>query len=198
MLMSKAEFAFQETAKIMFERGPVYFWTFTFADVKDDWKYGYHWDRFNTHLRNFYWGNVGGVRVVEPHEEHGLHFHVLVNRRMNIHWIKRIAGRAGMGHVWVKKCDRGTIPYMAMYLKKTWNEDNPLHDGVRRWSPFGNIRSVKMRNVQMCSPFMDKFRELKMRLNRTFTFGEYKTLCAMYERGEDIMDLTGQGEPAPF
>jgi len=175
--MNKSQFAFEQTAQMMFERGPVILWTFTFREVYPDWNYSYLWDKFSRELANWFWGNVGGLRVVEAHREHGLHFHVLLNRRVPFTAIDRMARKHGFGHSLAEVADQGAIRYLVPYLRKQWRDRDPLHCGMRRWSAFGNIVRVRVGNVECDSRSVRLIKSCKIALNQSqFSYGEIQLL----------------------
>src|ERR1700761_2560151 len=97
------------SASRMFELYPsVYFWTFTWPKCMPDWRYVYSWNDFSNALCSFMGRTLYGLRVWEIHPgeySHGLHCHALLNRRINIHIVKRLAKKYGLGHCWVTKAD---------------------------------------------------------------------------------------------
>ena len=150
--VSKTSAAFLLTADRLFQEFPnsVYFWTFTWPTVMSDWRYGYSWNSFATRIRNFFGGTVVGVRVVEIHPgefSHGLHYHALVSRRLNIHIVRRIAKACGMGLCWVVKADTATKFYLAKYLTK----ESELSKGCRKWGTIGGFKPCTVRNLEIDS-----------------------------------------------
>jgi len=84
-----------------------------------------------------------GVRVIEPHERHGLHYHALLNVRVPIEFVQRIGKRYGFGRVHVKRCDIGAAHYLIPYVGKA----SFLSSGIRRWSTVGGFVGVKCKDV---------------------------------------------------
>lgn len=157
--MNKSKAAFLLSAEKLFSLGEkVYFWTFTFKNVYPDWWYPKHWRIFAQKIGNLYGGYVCGLRVLEAHEEHGLHYHLLVNRRLSIHHIRRIAEPLGIFwvHVHKKPVNIGTAHYLAKYLAK----DSPKLHGVHRWGTFGSFRGVKVNDVEIESDYMTARRRM--------------------------------------
>jgi len=154
--MTKTQAAFIMSVDRLFEISKrVYFWTFTFKNTYPDWWYPVAWSRFSRDVKNLYGGYICGLRVVEPHPNgHGLHYHLLVNRRMSIYFIRRIGERYGMGRISVDKRPAG--PHSGKYLSKYLVKDveRPLH-GVARWGPFGNFCHVRKNDVVIESPYME-------------------------------------------
>lgn len=147
--VTKSKAAFLMTTERMFRcSNQVYFWTFTWPKCMPDHRYQFSWHSFITDLNNFFGQTVVGVRVWEVHEgnlSHGLHCHALINRRLNIHIIKRLCKKHGLGICWVKKADEGAMFYLAKYLTK----ENQLSKGMRQWGTIGGMPSVKVNNIQV-------------------------------------------------
>lgn len=151
--MTKSKAAFLLTCEKLFDIGdPVYFWTFTFKNVYPDWWYPAAWRVFIREVGDIYGGMFYGVRVIEPHDEHGLHYHMLINRRISIHHVRRIAGKVGIFWVDVVKrpVDRAASFYLAKYLTK----DTYRLYGVHRWHTVGALVSVRVNDVEVDSSYM--------------------------------------------
>ncbi|HYE31956.1 MAG TPA: hypothetical protein VEH27_11040 [Methylomirabilota bacterium] len=161
MFMSKSEFAFRMSAQKFFdEQRHVYFWTFTCKQVHPDWYYSQIWSRFFREIQNLYGGTVQGLKVVELHDNHGIHWHTLLNIRVGVQQVRRIAKRYGIGRVHAKKADLGSIGYLAKYissdLRKTGKE---LHARVARWQCIGHFVGVRKCNVEISgTAFIDRVR----------------------------------------
>lgn len=144
--ISKSSAAFYMTCERLFQTQEyVYFWTFTFKNVYADWIYSNAWAGFIRELSNWYGQGLFGVRVIEPHKSHGLHYHALLNQRIPIGLVRRIGKKYGIGHVWVKRADPGSIGYLAKYLQKA--KDNPLHPGMQRWHTVGGFVGVRKNDL---------------------------------------------------
>ena len=79
----KSRSAFEFTVRKMLRQNPkLYFWTFTFREVHSQKDAMDVWNQFLTLLKR----KLGfrGVRVLELHEDHGCHFHVITNQRFQI------------------------------------------------------------------------------------------------------------------
>ena len=154
--MTKTQAAFLLSVEKLFAMSKaVYFWTFTFKKVYPDWWYPGAWRKFALDVTNLYGGYVCGLRVLEAHKEHGLHYHLLVNRRINIHLMLRMAKRYGFGRIGVERADKGSGRYLAKYLAK----ENKLH-GVARWHSFGAFEAVRVSDVVIESEYMEVRRSL--------------------------------------
>lgn len=154
--MTKSEAAFRLSAEILFEESaPIYFWTFTFEDVYHHWEYPGAWRRFVRDIADLYAGALRGLRVIEPHVEHGLHYHALLNERVYVGLVRRIGKRYGIGRVQVERANRGSIDYLAGYLSKEFGRQRPLHVGGARWGGVGGFAPVRVRDVEVQSPQME-------------------------------------------
>jgi len=147
------------TCQRFFEVWPKpYFWTFTFRDVMpDDW-YPQHWHRFIVHLNNLHGGHIMGVRVVELHEEHGLHYHAILNMRISIHLVNRIARKYGIGRVGVEECNFGAAEYLVPYLNP--RDGAKITKGMRQWGTIGGFKGTKTCDIEIDSPFHRNMRLL--------------------------------------
>lgn len=152
--MTKSKAAFLMSAQALFGLGRrVYFWTFTFKNTYPDWWYPAAWRKFALAVYNLYGGDVCGLRVIEAHKEHGLHYHLLVNRRMSIHLIRRIA--TPLGIFWIHVSKRAVPFAAALYVSKYVTKYGPkLHEGIHRWNTFGAFQAVKKNSVIIDSPYM--------------------------------------------
>jgi len=147
----KSRTAFQRTVeKMEQEAGKLYFWTFTYRDVHSLKVAMRLWNEFLTILKR----KLGfrGVRVLELHDEHGVHFHVLTNKRYKIRPILAIGERYGFGRTdvrWVKDV-AGGIAYLCKYLSK---RRSACLKGVRLCAAFGNIDRTRVVDIVVDSPF---------------------------------------------
>jgi len=146
-MLTKTKAAFLMSAFRFFDTFPkVYFWTFTWKDVRNDDWYMYQWNLMLRDFQDHYGKKLVGLRVVEAAEGgHGLHFHVLLNQRFSIHIIKRLGRRYGLGRVSVVKADEGAAWYLSKYMGKN---SLPLADGVRRWGALGGFKPTRCRDIQ--------------------------------------------------
>lgn len=152
--MTRSEAAFHLSCEKLFdENDNIYFWTFTFTDVLDDWIYSYRWKGFaRTLCQCLYGGTLLGLRVIEPHESHGLHYHALLNQRVWVRMVRRIGKRWGIGRVHVEKADRDTARYLAKYLRK-----GAFNSPVRlsKWGTVGGFKAVRVQDIIVESGFND-------------------------------------------
>lgn len=140
------------SARILFEHSPknIFFWTFTWREVHNDWDYNLLWNNFARRLLDIY-PFACGLRVVEIHPGgHGLHYHLLVNKRISVQLVRRIASRYGIGWVWVERATWGSVSYLSKYLTK----DKGRLFRVHRWGSFGSWTAVRTNNIVIDSPYM--------------------------------------------
>jgi len=153
---TKSQAAFIMSVDRLFSLGQkVYFWTFTFKNVYHEWEYPVLWDRFLKGLEYAHGsGRAGrvirGLRVLEPHKQHGLHFHMLTTKRLSIHIVRRVGKRFGMGRIGVEACDRGTGYYLAKYLGKN---QKAFCTRRRSWGSVGGFMQCKVKDVEVDSAF---------------------------------------------
>jgi len=156
-IFSKSQAAFILSCERLFDCYPkCYFWTFTFVDCMPDWWYPKHWSRFVRDLSDLYGGCLFGMKVLEPHTEHGLHYHAILNRRVSVHLVRRIGKRYGIGRVQVKRADMGSAYYLAKYLSK----GGAIHKGMHRWNTVGGFVGVKCKNIEIDSPYHRTMKKL--------------------------------------
>lgn len=153
-MWSRSEAAFRFSAAKLFEvYGEIYFWTFTFRDVMPDWWYANTWSRFVRQLCDLYGGTLHGLKVIELHQSHGIHYHALLNKRVWVGEVRRIAKRYGIGHVDVERADRGSIAYLAKYVSKQFKGERKFFSGCSRWGTVGGFRGVKCKSVVIDSVY---------------------------------------------
>jgi len=146
----KSRSAFEFTVrKMLRQNAKLYFWTFTLREVHSLKGAMQLWNQFLTLLKR----NVGfrGVRVLELHEEHGCHFHVITNRRFPIRKILSMCERYGFGRIDVRRITDAAqaISYVCKYLSK--HRERCLK-GARLWSAFGKIERTRVRDVIVDTP----------------------------------------------
>ncbi len=148
----KSQNAFVFTVNKMHKQsGKLYFWTFTFRDVHS-LKFAMRlWNEFLTILKR----KIGfrGVRVLELHDEHGCHFHVLTDKRYKIRKILELGARYGFGRTEVKQVVdvESGIKYLCKYLSKP---RPPCLKRVRLWAAFGNIPKTRVTDIITDTPFV--------------------------------------------
>ena len=183
--MTKTRAAFELTADRLFvESRFVYFWTFTFAVLHDDWEASAMFSEFLNHLRKTIGGDWGGVRVVELHREHGVHYHALVNRRLAVDIVRRVGRCHGIGHMFVEKADSGACSYLAKYLSKQKKGPKTKSGrNGRRWAAFGPITRTRISDLVNDSP------QWVFRRENNLPFLGYLWECRLsncWLRGEDV------------
>ncbi len=146
----KSRAAFEFTVRKMVRKNPkLYLWTFTLREVHSLRTAMQLWNQFVTLLKR----NLGfrGVRVLELHEEHGCHFHVITNGRFPIRKILSMCERYGFGRIDVRPVTDAAlaINYLCKYLSK--RRERCLK-GARLWSAFGKIERTRVRDVLVDTP----------------------------------------------
>jgi hypothetical protein len=155
--MTKTKAAFLMTCDRLFASYPkVYFWTFTWKKVWNDWDYPHAWRGFIRDLNDRYGHYICGIRVLEPHVSHGLHYHMLCNLRVSVWEVRRIGKQYGIGRVHVDKAG----PHSAMYLSKYLNKDSPKLHGVSRWHTVGPFVGVNVNQIIIESDYMNARRKV--------------------------------------
>src|SRR6266496_3059704 len=141
----KSPAAFEFTVRKMLRQNPkLYFWTFTFREVHSLKRAMQLWNQFLTLLKRKV--QFRGVRVLELHEEHGCHFHVVTNKRFPIRKILALGERYGFGRIDVRRVTdtAQAISYLCKYLSK--RRARCLR-GARLWSAFGKVERTRVRDV---------------------------------------------------
>ncbi len=130
--MNKSKQAFLFSAEHLSQEG-LYMWTLTLCEplaVKEARK---RWNHLLTLMRRR-WPDLCGLRVFEMHKRHGLHVHLVTNRRIDVNVVRALAKQAGWGRVHVKRIPPDRAAYLAKYLGK----DRPeALRGWRLWGAFG-------------------------------------------------------------
>ena len=148
----KSRAAFEFTVRKMLRQNPkLYFWTFTFRGVHSLKRAMELWNQLLTMLRRKL--QFRGVRVLELHEEHGCHFHVITNRRFSIRAILTLGERHGFGRTDVRRVSNvaGEIAYVCKYLSKR-RPGRLKH--ARLWSAFGNIERTRVKDIVTDTPMV--------------------------------------------
>jgi hypothetical protein len=148
----KSRSAFEFTVrKMLRQNAKLYFWTFTFREVHSLKTAMGFWNQFLTLLKRKL--NSRGVRVLELHDEHGCHFHVITNRRFPIRKILAFSERYGFGRMDVRSVPDAdkAIRYLCKYLSK------PRPGCLKRarlWSAFGKIERTRVKDVLSDTPLI--------------------------------------------
>jgi hypothetical protein len=146
----KSRAAFEFTVRKMLRQNPkLYFWTFTFREVHSLERAMKLWNQFLTLLKRKF--GFRGVRVLELHEEHGCHFHVITNRRVPMRKILTMCERHGFGRIDVRRVTDAAqaISYLCKYLSK---QRERCLKRARLWSAFGKIERTRVRDVLVDTP----------------------------------------------
>lgn len=144
ILMNKIQFAFKCSVEELFRRyRRCYFWTFTLPHVESDWVAQRMWDRAKVTLCNFCGGTLKGIRVVEIHPGgHGLHWHCILNQRVDVRVLRSKLSALGFGRMRVKPCNKQTALYLSKYLTK----QGKIY-GIRRWGGIGGYDLTKVSDI---------------------------------------------------
>jgi hypothetical protein len=91
--------------------------------------------------------------VLELHDEHGCHFHVITNQRFPIRKILAFSARYGFGRLHVQPVSDATsaVRYICKYLSK------PRPGCLKRarlWSAFGSIERTRVKDVLSDTPLI--------------------------------------------
>src|SRR5439155_6668901 len=141
----KSRSAFEFTVRKMLRQNrKLYFWTFTLREVHSLTEAMRLWNQFLTLVKRKV--QFRGVRVLELHEEHGCHFHVITNKRFQIEEILALGKRYGFGRTNVKRVRDAaqTVSYLCKYLSKP---RVACLKRARLWSAFGKIERTRVRDV---------------------------------------------------
>ena len=146
----KSRSAFEFTVRKMLRKNRrLYFWTFTLREVHSLTEAMQLWNQFLTVLKRKV--QFRGVRVLELHEEHGCHFHVITNERFRIEEILPLGQRYGFGRTNVKRVTDAAqaVSYLCKYLSKRRVR---CLKRARLWSAFGKIERTRVRDVLVDTP----------------------------------------------
>lgn len=144
--MTKSEAAFLLSCDRLATQGGLYFWTFTFAEVLDLVDTRKRWNHLLTLIRR-QWPEACGLRVFELHKEHGLHVHLLTNKRIDVNECRKLAKRSGWGRIHVMRMPKDRTHYLAKYLSK---ERPQAFKRWRLWAGFGKCWNwTKVAQIQV-------------------------------------------------
>jgi len=172
-----------------------YFWTFTFCETQPVWRAAQAWTMLQRRMFDHF-GKFQGVRVAEMHQDHGLHFHVVINQRLPVGLIRWMAKRYGFGRIEVQavRSQAATTRYLVTYLAK--GEALPC-PGMRRWTRMGGIGEPK--NNFICQSDLAKkiratLKECQMATRRPMTRSERFLIVKSVRRA---WDAGAYEQPAP-
>jgi len=179
MNLSRAAFLLS-VIKLEKATGRLYFWTFTFLTCQDDDVACAKWAEMCMNARRHFAG-VHGLRVLELHDSHGIHFHLLLNKRFPIRRMLALAKPFGFGRIGVEAADDGAGDYLAQYLKPGQNAEDGLKKHRRRWGAFGGFKACRQVDVEYVSEYqantflLPKEPNFRQRLvvGKYSTFGSY-------------------------
>ena len=93
------------------------------------------------------WPEACGLRVFELHKEHGLHVHLLADKRIDVNRCRQLAKRSGWGRIHVIVIPKERAAYLAKYLSK---ERPPAFRRWRLWAGFGKCWNwTKVAQIQV-------------------------------------------------
>lgn len=162
---TKTQTAFRWTVEDLFEHSQrVYLWTFTLVEAMPSWWIGPTWQKLQDWLRATYF-QPQGVRVFEWHRDHGLHIHMLVNRRIGVNELRRFARRLGFGRIHVVRANLGAALYLAKYLGK---DRGKIPFSGRAWARIGRV-GVAVNAIEYRSP---EITQRKRRIARLMAEGK--------------------------
>src|SRR5690242_10245911 len=146
----KSRSAFEFTVRKMLRQNRnLYVWTFTLREVHSLKTAMQLWNQFLTLLKRKL--HFRGVRVLELHEEHGCHFHVITNQRFPIRKILAFSERYGFGRLQVQAVSDATVA--VRYLCKYVSKKRPgCLKRARLWSAFGKIERTCVKDVLTDTP----------------------------------------------
>lgn len=136
------------------DRRRCYLWTFTFGEAVPYEELRERWNRLLTYLRRRL-PNWSGIRVYEVHPgkwgeySHGIHVHVVCNKRHDVALIWQTAKQAGWGRVHVTVCNKGAAHYVAKYLAKARPD---CLKGWRLWACFNMPARTRMADILIDTP----------------------------------------------
>lgn len=177
MLPSKSKFAFEQSAEQLFVRNKkIYFWTFTFREVPwcDTWAMKRWHLLMNGLTRHF--PLCEGLRVMELHKSHGIHFHAIINVFVPCDVMKRLGEPLGFGRMAVKIADRASVTYLSKYLTKTFADRNEFFGGRRRWGAIGGLPITRCKDLVYDGP-MQRNKKLLFSSSQV-GYKEFRLLCS--------------------
>jgi len=156
-MSQKSDWAFDRTAERFFEsvenQGErAYFWYFTIPEAIPDWEVSFRWMRFIGEIQNIYRHEIvtlNGFRVIERQANGRLHYHAIVNKRIEISHARRIGKRYGIGRMAVKKVwsPKGATAYLREYLSK--DPVKGIGCRIKRWGTIG-FAPWSVKQVDVC------------------------------------------------
>jgi hypothetical protein len=149
----KSRLAFIANAeKLKKAGGRTYFWTFTFKELHADWECAVMFADFLRELRRQFPG-AKGVRVCELHKSRGVHYHALVDSRLDVRVLRRIGHGFGIGRIHVCVAFESAISYLCKYLwKQCKGPITATGRNARRWSAFGDFVKTRVSDIICESP----------------------------------------------
>jgi len=153
--MNRSSLAFTFSAeRLLEETGELYLWTFTFREVpeSDDWALAQWASLVKNGKRD--WAKIHGLRVIELHRSHGVHFHCLLNQRFPVERVYALAWPLGFGRINVKRVENPAvvIKYLAKYLFKQYRNQH-FFGRRRRWGSMGGFSATRCKDIEYDTAF---------------------------------------------
>jgi len=162
--MTRSKMALRFSARALFAlTGRPYFWTFTLRECVDVKTAMQSWNKLQKSLHH--WGlhpktgeqTIFGVRAFELHPGgHGVHVHVLLNRYLHVHVMRKRCEQFGFGWIHVVRIrNSGQANEIADYMSKYMNkQDRPeCFKGCRLWAAIGKWGASKCSDIEIESEF---------------------------------------------
>jgi hypothetical protein len=154
---TKKEFAYYASFDRLWQLSTChYFWTITTDGYCCDEGFKLAWKRFLDRWRYLNGGDLPkGIRVFERFKSGFLHAHFVIGERVDVGFMRRVAGGTGIGRIHVRRAVTSDAHYLAKYLsKQRWRSG----DGCRAWGKFGPWKHTRVRDVVVNSVSADIFR----------------------------------------
>lgn len=156
-MLAKRLFLMQCHIDRLRKSGALHMWTFTRREACDYKVFRAEWNKLLTYLVRFFkrrgkqWS---GVRVYEVHpgkweeHSHGLHAHVVCNKRYDVEVVMDACRAAGWGRCHVVRVRPGSEYYVTKYLGK---KREPSLKGWRLTATFGMAKRARLSDIQVTS-----------------------------------------------
>lgn len=149
----------------------LYFWTFTFLQTPlDDQIAMEDYHIFMNRIVKT-WPGIEGLRVSELHESHGIHFHCVLNMRIPIKRVMRLAKGNGLlvgrnrwlpfGRMSVERCNNDIVNYLAPYLTKQYR-DRFSFGRRRRWGAIGGFDVTRNKDLVYTSTVSENKEKMRI------------------------------------
>jgi len=212
--MTRSKMALRFAVRALFSKSErPYFWTFTTRECVAVTVALEMWNRLQKSLYEY--GKhpktgeqtIIGLRCFELHPGgHGVHVHCLLNRRLNIHAVRRRCRQFGFGWIHVVRVrneDQADkiADYMGKYMSK---EERPeCFKGRRLWAAIGKWGATRCKDIEIESEFIAAYRARRLviaaeaavaRIERRAYRIEHSLETMAYAKHHCWMVKTGQRE----